>query len=79
MSFPPSVKLLAVPRDVERVQGDITYTARYEQHDNQLRVLRSVTDNSPGPICAAKMVAQYRAIAAVIKKDLKVQAVYQPR
>jgi hypothetical protein len=79
MSFPPSVKLLAVPHDVELVQPDLTYTAHYEQHDNQLRVIRTVTDNSPGPVCAAKQVAQYRAIAAVIKKDMQVQAVYQPR
>ncbi len=79
MSFPSSVKLLAVPHDVELVQPDIAYSAHYEQHDNELRVVRSVTDNSPGPICSAKVVAQYRAVAAVITKDMQVQAVYQPR
>jgi len=79
MSFPPSVKLLAVPRDVELKQPDISYTAHYEQHGNELRVVRSVVDNSPGPICSREVVAQYRAIAAAIKKDMQVQAVYQPQ
>ena len=79
MHFPATVKLLAVPHDVEVVQPDMRYSARYEQHDNELRVVRTLTDNSAGPVCAANVVAQYRAIAAAVKKDMQVQAVYQPR
>ena len=79
MRFPSTVKLLAVPHDVEVVQPDMSYSAHYEQHDNELRVVRTLTDNSPGPVCAASVVAQYRAIAAAVKKDMQVQAVYQPR
>ena len=79
MRFPPTVKLLAVPHDVDVVQPDMSYSARYEQHDNELRVVRTLTDNSPGPVCGAAVVAQYRAIAEAVKKDMQVQAVYQPR
>ena len=79
MRFPSTVKLLAVPHNVEVVQPDISYSARYEQHDNELRVVRTLTDNNPGPVCATQVVAQYRAIAEVVKKDMQVQAVYQPR
>ncbi len=79
MRFPPTVKLLPVPHDVDVVQPDMIDSARYEQHDNELRVVRTLIDNSPGPVCGAALVAQYRAIAEAVKKGMQVQAVYQPR
>jgi len=42
-------------------------------------VTRTVVDKSPGPICAAEVSKQYAQIGAAIKKDLRAQAVYQPK
>lgn len=77
--FPDNVKLLAVPRDVHVHTAQVRYDATYERQGNSLRIKRTVVDTTPGPTCAAQVVAQYARVAAAIKRDLRAQAVYEPR
>jgi len=79
ITFPDNVKLLAIPRNVHAQTELVQYDARYERKGNTIHLLRSVVDKTPGPVCAAEVSSQYAQIAAAIKKDLKAQAVYQPK
>ncbi|MEQ8662794.1 MAG: hypothetical protein RLW62_18430, partial [Gammaproteobacteria bacterium] len=79
LAFPPTVTLLAVPHDVSLDLPAVSYHARYRQHGNRVSVTREIIDRSPGPVCAADVVGQYRELASVMKRDLQAQAVYMPR
>ena len=79
ITFPPNVKLLAVPKNVHEQTALVRFDANYERHGNTLMVTRTITDTTPGPVCAPDIVAQYAKIGAAVKKDAKAQAVYQPR
>lgn len=79
IAFPDNVKLLAVPHDVHEKTEHLRFDAVYEQQGNALHIKRTLIDNNPGPICSAKVVAQYAKIATAVKKDAKAQAVYQPK
>jgi len=79
ITFPDNVKLLAIPRNAHAQTELVQYDARYERKGNTIHVLRSVIDKTPGPVCAPEVSAQYARIGAAIKKDLKAQAVYQPK
>jgi len=77
--FPDNVKLLAVPKDAHVQTPLVRFDAAYQQMGNTIRVKRSVTDTTPGPVCAPAIVPQYAKIASAIKKDAKTQAIYQPK
>lgn len=77
--FPDNVKLLAVPKDVHERTALVQFDATYEQRGNAILVKRAVVDKTPGPICSPDVAAQYARIAVAVKKDMKAQAVYQPK
>ncbi|MGA9334646.1 MAG: DUF3857 and transglutaminase domain-containing protein [Rudaea sp.] len=78
-AFPDNVRLLAVPRDVHVQTALLRYDATYERQGNTLHITRAVVDTTTGPVCAAQTVAQYAQVAEAIKKDMKAQAIYQPK
>lgn len=79
ISFPPNVKLLAVPRDVHEQTALVRFDASYRQDGNVLHVKRSIVDSTPGPVCKPEVAEQYAKIGTAVKKDSKAQAVYEPK
>lgn len=77
--FPDNLKLLAIPHGVEATQPLLRYDSQYARQGNRVIVHRTMTDDSPAPVCKAGIMEQYRAIAQAVKKDMNRQAVYQPK
>jgi transglutaminase-like putative cysteine protease len=79
ITLPDNVKLLAVPKDAHAQTALVRFDVSYAQDGNTIRVKRTVTDTTPGPICKPEIVTQYAQIAAAVKKDARTQAVYAPK
>jgi len=78
ITFPPNVRLLAVPHDVREQTPLVRFEATYRQEGNVLHVKRAIVDSTPGPKCQPDVAEQYAKIGAAVKRDSKAQAVYQP-
>lgn len=77
--FPDNIHLLAIPKDVHAKTALVQFDAIYSRDANTIHVKRTVNDQTPGPVCAPEIVAQYARIAAAVKKDLNAQVVYEPK
>ncbi|WP_035055251.1 DUF3857 domain-containing transglutaminase family protein [Andreprevotia chitinilytica] len=77
ISFPASVKILAIPRNVDLSSDDVIYRATYQQQGNKIEVSRVLERNLKSNICSGAKLATWSGIASAIDRDLKSQILYQ--
>ncbi|MGH7779142.1 MAG: DUF3857 domain-containing transglutaminase family protein [Candidatus Binataceae bacterium] len=75
--FPPSVKIMAMPRDVHLSGANTTYSAEYKRTGTSVSVVRLLDDRTRGPVCTPKDAVQFKPIADAIRRDLRAQILYQ--
>jgi hypothetical protein len=75
--FPPSVKILSVPKNFKFKNEVIQYDAEYVQEGQTVRVLRTYIDRTKGPICKPLIDIYYHEAAEAIREDLKAQIVIE--
>lgn len=73
LEFPQSVKVVAVPKDLEVSSQAIDYRSTYRKSSNTLTVRRELKDKTPGNICSPEYAADYKTIMLKVAKDLKSQ------
>jgi transglutaminase-like putative cysteine protease len=77
INLPRSLKVKAVPRDVE-IKGEyLTYKATYREKNGTITAVREIEDHSPAPVCTLAIAAEYKKFALGIKKDLHAQLLYE--
>jgi hypothetical protein len=75
--FPKQVQILSVPDNLELSNEFLTYRASYVLEGNELTVVRSLDDRTPGNVCAPALVVAYRDIARKVLPNLKAQVLYK--
>ena len=77
-SFPKTIKITALPKDVHLSGSILKYDSTYRQEGNSVTVIRRYEDRTPGPVCSPDDDKEFRSIAGDVLKDLKAQLIYQP-
>ncbi|MBP7253475.1 MAG: DUF3857 domain-containing protein [Alphaproteobacteria bacterium] len=75
--LPKTVKILAVPENLQVKNDVISYNATYAQDNNTIKVHRLYDDSTVGPVCTPKIAALYKEAAEKVRPNLKAQIVYQ--
>jgi transglutaminase-like putative cysteine protease len=73
LEFPPMVKLIGIPKNVELLTNAIDYRATYLRTENTLTVRRELRDKTPTNVCSPEYSAGYNKSMLSIAKDLKSQ------
>lgn len=75
--FPKGMKILAKPDNFEIEENHIKFLASYELEGRKLKVVRELSDSTPGNVCSAETVNRQRQTLIKISEHLKTQVVYQ--
>lgn len=75
LDFHPSIKLVAIPKDVELSTAYLDYKATYRRSDNTLTVRRELKDKTATNVCSPEYSASYNKTMLAIAKDLKAQII----
>ncbi len=75
--LPKDVKVLAMPKNAEIKGKYQTYKATYQQKDGKVTAIREIEDETPGPVCAPAVAADYKKFAIAVRKELRTQLLYQ--
>ncbi|HEY0064879.1 MAG TPA: DUF3857 domain-containing protein [Telluria sp.] len=78
-SFPPGVRVLAVPRALDLDDGYFRYRARYTRRANTVTVTRSVRFRHAGMVCSAREHARMLPTLERMMRDLRAQIIIQGR
>ena len=76
-TFPKSMSILAIPKDVSISTGTLTYTAKYVLSGQTVNITRTFKDASSGSVCASELLDEYKQLAVKVLPDQKTQIVYK--
>ncbi len=79
LNFPKSVKILAVPKNMNLANDFLSYRSIYSQHHHTLVVTRLLDDKTPGNVCSPAMMAEYKNFDQQAVKDINAQVIYQTK
>lgn len=78
INFPPSVKVVALPKDVHQANTLIRYDATYRASGSLVTVTRKFESMEKENVCTPDDDKKFRAIAKEIARDIRGQILYQP-
>ena len=76
VALPPTVKVLAIPHDVNIDGARATYAATYRQDGNKVDVVREIEDRTPDGTCTPADQVAGQQFARAVLKDLRAQVIY---
>ncbi|MDP9650925.1 DUF3857 domain-containing transglutaminase family protein [Paraburkholderia caledonica] len=77
IQLPASVKIIAIPPDLYRNSGELTYSATYRRNGQTVEIERDLARNFHANVCSGETLKQWSAIAREISNDLKRQILYR--
>jgi hypothetical protein len=77
IQLPVGVKIIAIPPDLYRNSGELTYSATYRRNGQTVEIERDLARNFHANVCSGKTLKQWSAIAREISNDLKRQILYR--
>jgi Domain of Unknown Function with PDB structure (DUF3857)/Transglutaminase-like superfamily len=77
VSFPKNAPLLATPKNLAIVVGNVSYRSLYSRAGNTLKVKRELDDRRVGPVCSAESMLALQPLVRRVRADLKSQVVYR--
>ena len=76
LTVPKKLGIIHIPRDVHFKQGDLKYESRYVFKNQMLTAIREMTADRTGLSCNSKDDEDWNAFAAVLKRDLRQQILF---
>lgn len=74
--FPPSMRILALPKNISVQEGNVAYSADFRLEGNQLHARRVLDDRTPGPVCSAEYNEGHGKTLRGLMPGLREQVVY---
>lgn len=71
--FPPSVKIVGLPKGMEVTSPIIDYKSTYTKSGNTVTVRREFKDKTATNVCSAEYAAEYKKLVLKVAKDVKSQ------
>jgi hypothetical protein len=77
MHFPPGMRILSVPDEVNVANDYLAYRASYRLKGRTLSIERVLTDKLKGATCSPQVAAEYKKIGDLVQDDLRSQVLYK--
>jgi transglutaminase-like putative cysteine protease len=75
LDFPPTIKIIGIPKDFELSTVYLDYKATYRKTENRLTVRRELKDKTASNVCSPEFSAGYKKALLSVAKDLKSQVI----
>ena len=77
VTLPTNAQIISIPPNVDSKNGQVSYTARYRQNNQNVEIDRVLQRNFQTNVCSGALLKQWFSTAREISTDLKRQILYR--